>query len=208
MSRGRPDLPPMAFRKSFARTLVRSVPFAAVVVVAASCGDASGQSAGPVAARPCGGAAATSVTATSSNYVMTMVAGPLEKTYSQAEVSNQHPTSGEMMLRGQMTMPGDGAGSGMPGASMSGSAAGQVRHLEVHICTLSGTVVSDANPSIRLHDTTAGTAVNVPVAMMQGVMAGASDLHYGNNISMTPGHSYSAEVMLNGAAATFQIPAP
>lgn len=215
--------------------VVGLLPVTVAVILLTGCGSSSTQSSGTAsstaspgaaASQPCGGAsAAGGVTAATSSYVMTVATGPVEVMYSQAQVNAQHPTSGELMLSGEMAMqPTASAGDGMsmsstgtgamnhPGygtsASGSSSASANVRHLEVHICTTSGSVVTDANPTIRVVDATlAGSAaVEVPVAVMQGVTAGPSDLHYGNNVMLTPGHSYTVVVELLGQKATFQLP--
>jgi hypothetical protein len=46
-----------------------------------------------------------------------------------------------------------------------------------------------------------------PVAEMKGVNAGASDVHYGNNVSFIPDHTYKITVVLNGERAVFRIKA-
>ncbi|MDQ6846988.1 MAG: hypothetical protein M3019_05320 [Candidatus Dormibacteraeota bacterium] len=150
------------------------------------------------------------MTVATSTFVMSAVLGPVEAMYSAADVSRTHPTSGEVMLRGTMVMQPGSSGVGgmsMSGMNMSGSTSGgQVRHLEVHICTASGNVVTDANPSIRLRDATDGAVTPVPIAVMQGVTSGTSDLHYGNNISLTLGDAYFAEVAVNGVTASLRLP--
>lgn len=146
---------------------------------------------------------------------MSVVVGHVEAMYSQAEVKSKHPSSGEVMLRGQMDMQPGGPGGGtmsmsgdMNGMNMNGASnSGNIRHLEVHICTASGSVVTDANPSMRLRDRTDGAVATVPVAVMQGVTSGSSDLHYGNNISVTLGDSYVVDVAVNGTSATLPLPA-
>ena len=186
----------------------------AAAAVLSACGGASPSTGSAAAApSPCGGAGAGAVTVAASGYVMSLAAGPVEAMYTPTEVASTHPTTGEVMVRGTMDMQGmSGAGAGMSmsgdmsGMNMSGSAGGQVRHLELHICTQSGSVVTDANPTIRLHDTTDGASVAVPIAVMQGVTSGTSDLHYGNNVSVTLGDSYAADITLNGVTARLRVP--
>lgn len=235
----------------FVGGVVRVAPVAAAILVVAGCGGApptgGAQSASAVSSRPCGGSASGASTVTTARYVITLVVGPVEAMYSQADVSARHPKSGEVMVRGEMVVQGgtssmggmtmggsapngmSSSGSGMSGMSTSGASmngmnmsgpststsaapsartvVSRIRHLEVHICAQSGAVVTDANPSIHLRDTTDGTSVDVPVAVMEGVTSGPSDLHYGNNISLTSGHSYAADVGLDGVGATFHLPA-
>ena len=85
---------------------------------------------------------------------------------------------------------------------------GSARHLEVHIRSrASGKVVVGARPAISALDTTAknAMAIKVPVAEMQGVMEGAADLHYGNNVDLAPGHVYRVAITLNSERALFMI---
>ena len=48
----------------------------------------------------------------------------------------------------------------------------------------------------------------LPVAEMEGVAIGAADLHYGNNVTLTPGHHYIVTVTLNGQQAVLEATAP
>ena len=125
--------------------------------------------------------------ATTASYVMVLDVGPPEVMYSQDQVASQHPTTGEVMLGGSMSM-------------VSGA---DVHHLEAHICNRSsGSVVTGASPTITVHDTTAGSAPqNISVSEMQGVTSGTSDYHYGNNVAMASGHTFTITVKLNGESA-------
>jgi hypothetical protein len=83
------------------------------------------------------------------------------------------------------------------------------RHLEVHICSRPGNrVLVGASPSITLTDTTTGTTMAVPVTTMQGVTSGQSDLHYGNNVDVRPGHAYVVHVSLRGQQASLPFTRP
>lgn len=128
------------------------------------------------------------------SYVFTLSVGMPEQMWTRAQVRSRHPKTGEEMLRGSM-------GGAM---SMGGSA----RHLEVHIRSrASGKVVAGARPAISAFDmsTQDAMAIKVPVAEMQGVMAGAGDLHYGNNVDLVAGHVYRVTVTLSGERAVFMI---
>ena len=115
-----------------------------------------------------------------------------QKMYTQAQVRQMHPKSGEVMLRGSMS-------------AMGGSMAG-MRHLEVQICTRASlAVVTNAMPMIRLRDDTTGKTKIVPVAVMEGIGTGVADLHYGNNVAMTAGHSFTVTVQVKGEKATFHF---
>ena len=114
--------------------------------------------------------------------------------WSQQQVDAQHPTTGEVMLGGEMSM----------------ASGANARHLEAHICSrATDTVATNLNPTIILQDTTAAGSApqSVPVSVMQGVTSGASDLHYGNNVTVTPGHSYSVTVTVKGETATIPFTA-
>jgi hypothetical protein len=64
-------------------------------------------------------------------------------------------------------------------------------------------------PSITLiDDATSNVAQEVPIAIMQGVGINVSDYHYGNNVVMAPGRSYTVIVALNGQMATFHLRLP
>lgn len=147
-------------------------------------------SSAPVPCPPGRGAAAT----TTASYTITLDVGPVETMYTQQQVESSHPTTGEVMLGGVMSM----------------ASGPNARHLEAHICAkATDTVVSNVNPTITMQDTTsAGTAPqSVPISVMQGVTSGSSDLHYGNNVSVTPGHSYSVTIVINGDTATIPFTA-
>ena len=134
-----------------------------------------------------------SLEATTARYLFALDAGPTETMYSPSDAASKHPSSGEVMLGGAMS---NAAG---PPAS--------ARHLEVHICSKDGgQVVQNASPTITLTDTTAnGAPQSVPVAVMQGVGQGASDLHYGNNVSLPAGHSYLVIVSSGADRAGFSF---
>lgn len=146
-----------------------------------------------------------------------------EPMYTQEEVAKQHPTSGEVMLAGEMGEPmvngvpaGDGApmmspspGSGMSGSSMSSpSGTSARRHLEVHICSRAdGHVVADAHPTITMTDTRTRAAQTVPFAAMRGVDEGPEDIHYGNVVEVVAGDPYSIGVTQGREAATVTVTA-
>jgi hypothetical protein len=115
--------------------------------------------------------------------------------YTPAQVKSMHPTSGEVMM-----------GSSMGGSGMSMGAGN--RHLEVHIHSrATGKIVTNAMTKIVITDEGAMGSmkmpVTVPVVVMQGVRAGVADLHYGNNVKLTPGHRYRVVVAVNNQTGTF-----
>jgi hypothetical protein len=162
---------------------------------------------------------------------MVLDVNPSEQMYTQAQVAAQHPMTGEVMLRGQMTdMSGTGSGGSstttMMGATstMTGATStmpmGQttvpamdqagIRHLEVHICSAStGLVVQDARPTITVVDHAKGGMTDkVPVAVMQGIGAGVADLHYGNNVTLPAGHRYTVTVRRTANPRRSRSPVP
>jgi hypothetical protein len=172
-------------------------------------------------ASDCGTGPVSSRLVRTAGYELVAAAGPLEATYSRAQVDSQHPSSGEMMVSGHMVgesdmpMSGD-SGSGMDGSGTTGTgmgtpgsavSSGAYRHIEVHICSrTSGHVVQHASPMMVLRDRSAHEMTQqLPIAVMQGVHSGTRDMHYGNNARMIPGHRYSLDVTMEGEHATFDF---
>ena len=109
------------------------------------------------------------------------------------QVRANHLKQGEMMLGGIMTM----------GAAMTG---GPIRHLEVQICTgARQAVVTTAHPRIVVNDTTKHRALTLPVSVMEGIGEGVRDLHYGNNVAMSPKHYFIVTVTWKHERATFHL---
>lgn len=136
--------------------------------------------------------------ALTASYRFALRVGMSEQMYTPAQVKKMHPKGGEVMLRGTM--------SGMAGMSMSGS----MRHVEVQICNRStGAVLTNANPTVFvIDDSSGGMTMKMPVAVMEGVGAGPSDLHYGNNVTMAAGHNYRIRVSLKGQTVIFHLRLP
>ena len=133
--------------------------------------------------------------ATTPSYTFKLVIGAPAQMWTRAQVEATHPETGELPLMGSM-----------PGISMSGSQ----RHLEVHVYSRStGKPVAGAHPTITVTDITAKNAkpTQIPVAEMERVAMGeadAADLHYGNNVTLTPGHHYKVTVTLSGQQAILE----
>jgi hypothetical protein len=156
-----------------------------------------------LAALLAGAASAATITkhANTKTYALTFRLGPAETMYTAAEVKSKHPTSGEVM-----------AGGSMSGMSMGGDSMGTGnRHLEVQVRSRESGKILNVVPTIGLHDKTAmsgmAMSVKLPVMAMEGIGAGASDLHYGNNVKLTAGHTYDAVVTVNRETATFSFQA-
>jgi hypothetical protein len=120
--------------------------------------------------------------------------------YSAAEAKAKHPPSGEVMLSGQMT--GGTAGMTHGTTSMSG-----MRHVELHAYSLkTGKIVADARVAIVFTGADRKRYA-VPIARMYGVAEGLADLHYGNNMMVSPG-TYAVDATVNGETGHFSVTIP
>ena len=154
-----------------------------------------------VAASSSASAAATacsgSMAVKTKSYVFTASLEAFQQMYTPAQVKAKHPKSGEVMVSGQMG-----------GMHMSMSSQ---RHLEIHICArTTGKAVTGAHPSITFVDQKQMGKMKmetVPVAAMYSIKLGPSDYHYGNNVTVTPGHTYGVTVKLDRQAASFKLKA-
>lgn len=135
---------------------------------------------------------------TTTTYKLTLRVGPSEAMYTRAQVTAQHPKSGEVMVGGAMGMGSGGHAMGMEGG-------GTARHLEVHVRLRStGEVLGGVMPTITLADQTMKAMPSkLQVVAMEGIGAGMSDLHYGNDVALQAGHRYSVVVSVKGERATF-----
>jgi hypothetical protein len=144
--------------------------------------------------------------ATTPDYNLVLAVAPPQKMYTPAQVNAQHPTDGEVMFSGTMIMPSS-SGSSMSNMDMSNNAIDLPgwRHVEVHIYTRSNQVVKDVNPIITIRDDTSGKQTDLPIVTMQGIVAGPSDFHYGNNAYLPSGRDYSLTVRVNNDDASFDL---
>jgi len=129
-------------------------------------------------------------------YQLTLQIGPTETMYSETEAKAKRPTSGEIMLSGKMV-------GGMTGMMpMSG-----MRHLELHVHSIdTGKVVTNARVTIVLKGSDKKRQM-LPIVRMYGVTEGLDDLHYGNNVMLSPG-AYTVDATVNGEAAHFSVTVP
>jgi hypothetical protein len=163
------------------------------------------------------------------SYRLELDIGDPEQMYSKADATRQKPTSGEIMVSGQMAggtpspgggmkgMPGmsppsggsppGGGMKGMPGMAPTGADAQAdpaMRHLELHVRSKStGKAVRNAKVSITVTDP-AGPPITVPIAVMYGIAEGQEDWHYGNNVRLPPGQ-YGVQVTADGKTAHFEV---
>jgi hypothetical protein len=93
--------------------------------------------------------------------------------------------------------------------SMSTGSRSATRHLEVHICAkATGKAVISAMPSTDHGDFSAGSMMSsLQVGEMQGLARNPADTHYGNNVTVVPGHRYQVSTTMNGQTATFKFTA-
>ena len=120
--------------------------------------------------------------------------GGLQAMYTPAQASSQHPKSGELMFGGSMTMTSD-----------TTNASPDWHHLEVHIFDKkTGNVVKTVTPIITVTNRTSGQTQPVPLVVMQGIVEGPSDYHYGNNVDLPKGQ-YTVTVVIGSEIANFDF---
>ena len=164
-------------------------------LVALACVALAGVLAAPAfgarnAANPC----SSGSTATTASYRFALQIGPQEEMYLPSEVKARHIKTGEIMLGGDMTMVDKTPGT-------------KIFHLEVHICTPSGAVVTGLKPVITVQAAGARTT-NLPAAIMVGVGAPISDYHYGNDVALKPRAAVAVKVAVKGQTAVLHANAP
>ena len=144
---------------------------------------------------------AGAIVKTADGYRYVLRVGTTERMYSQADADRLQPTSGELMTGSDgMDMSGSTQmSSDMPMAkAMEGG-----NHLEVGICrTQDNSVVSNPHPTIMIQASD-GTDKKIDAVAMTGVDGNPADLHFGNNVQLTPGKGYTVTVGMNGTEVTF-----
>ena len=84
------------------------------------------------------------------------------------------------------------------------SGMGEMSHLDVHICTRQGDkVVTAPSPTIMM--ASVAKSQMVPVAKMEGVGEGLKDFHFGNNVQMMKGQTYTVRVTEASDHAVFHV---
>ncbi|HZO97791.1 MAG TPA: hypothetical protein VFB42_10510 [Gaiellaceae bacterium] len=162
----------------------------APALAAVACAVPVSASAHGVAKGPC----STGNVASTASYRMALELGPQEEMYLPSEVKARHIKTGEIMLGGEMSMVDKAPGT-------------RVFHLEVHVCTKSGAVVTRLEPRIVVN-AAAMTSMKVPSAIMVGVGEPISDYHYGNDVALEPGARITVRVTVKGQTATFRARVP
>ena len=132
--------------------------------------------------------------ATTASYNLVAEIGGLQAMYTPAQVSSQHPKTGEVMFGGTMTMPPDIA-----------NASPDWHHLEIHVFDKkTGNVIKTANPVLTVKNDATGQTIQVPIVVMQGIVEGPNDIHYGNNVDLPKGE-YTVTVVIGSETASFDF---
>jgi hypothetical protein len=125
-------------------------------------------------------------TVVSAHYIVVVNVLPSEHMMTMGDMQMEHPTVGEQIIDGK----GNPIGVG-------------VRHVEAHIYDrATGKVLTGKVPSIRLTNRTTGEVVDVPPTLMQDVIIGPLDLHFGNNVPVTGNSDVSVRVTVDGEEVT------
>jgi hypothetical protein len=112
------------------------------------------------------------------SYLLVVNVLPSERMYTHDEMKSMNPTVGEAILDGV----GDPTGIG-------------VRHVEAHIYDReTGLPLSNVTPTIRIFNRTTGDDIEVPPTLMQDVIIGGPDIHYGNNVPVRADSDISVQV--------------
>jgi hypothetical protein len=132
--------------------------------------------------------------ATTASYNLVAEVGALQAMYTPAQASSQHPKTGEVMFGGTMTMPSD-----------TSNISPDWHHLEVHIFDKkTGNVVKTVTPVLTVANDATEKTQQVPIVVMQGIVEGPSDYHYGNNVDLPKGN-YTVTVVIGSETANFDF---
>ncbi|MGZ4699715.1 MAG: hypothetical protein ACXVH5_06115 [Ilumatobacteraceae bacterium] len=125
--------------------------------------------------------------ALTTHYLLVVNVLPSERMFSDAEMRSLSPTEGEQILDKGV---GDPIGLG-------------IRHVEAHIYNrATGLPISSIKPSIRVFNRTTGDHVDVPATLMQDVVIGSSDIHYGNNVPVSGNSDISLAITVGDEEVT------
>jgi hypothetical protein len=124
--------------------------------------------------------------ATSEHYIVVVNVLPAEHMFTQAESARAHPTVGELVVDGHPTP--------RPPSS---------RHTEAHIYSkATGLPLTSPRPTITIVDHTSGRVRPVDATLMQDVIIGTPDLHFGSNLVIPSGHDFTITVQIGGEEVT------
>jgi hypothetical protein len=129
-----------------------------------------------------------------STYNLVTEIGGLQAMYTPAQAASQHPKSGEEMFGGTMVMPSD-----------TTNPSPEWHHLEVHVFDRkTGDVAKSTSPVISVTNRSTGQLQQVPIVVMQGIVEGPGDYHYGNNVDLPKGE-YTVTVVIGSETANFDF---
>ena len=118
--------------------------------------------------------------------VVLNIVGP-EQMYSPGRAATVNPTEGEMILHGSMAKI-------VPGS----------RHTEAHIYSrTTGLPATDTVPTMIVTDLDAGTTVHPEQTLMQDVVIGSRDIHFGNNVAIARDHDFRITVAIGNEEVDF-----
>ena len=107
--------------------------------------------------------------------------------FTDMQMKSMSPTVGEAILDHGV---GDPVGIG-------------VRHVEAHVYDRStGLPLSNIKPAIRVFNRTTGDHVDVPPTLMQDVVIGSPDIHYGNNVPVSGNSDISLAITVGSEEVT------
>ena len=119
-------------------------------------------------------------------YLIVINVLPPEEMFTPAEVDARHPVEGEMALRGP-----------------SGPIVASSRHVEAHIYSrLTGRPLSEVTPSITLTDHVTGAVTQLEPTLMQDIIIGSADQHFGNNVVIESHHDFTIHVGIDDERAS------
>jgi hypothetical protein len=125
--------------------------------------------------------------ALTTHYLLVVNVLPSETMFSDMQMKSMSPTVGEAILDHGV---GDPVGLG-------------VRHVEAHVYDRStGLPLSDVKPSIRVFNRTTGDHIDVPPTLMQDVVIGSPDIHYGNNVPVRGNSDISLAISVGSEEVT------
>lgn len=125
--------------------------------------------------------------ALTAHYLLVVNVLPSETMFTDMQMKSMSPTVGEAILDHGV---GDPVGIG-------------VRHVEAHVYDRStGLPLSNIKPAIRVFNRTTGDHVDVPPTLMQDVVIGSPDIHYGNNVPVSGNSDISLAITVGSEEVT------
>ena len=120
--------------------------------------------------------------ATTNRYIVVVNVLPAERMFTADEVASEHPLEGELVLRGS-----------------ANPVVGSGRHVEAHVYDrATGLPITAVTPSIQLSDLGSGAVIDVEPTLMQDLIIGALDVHFGNNVVLDGGRDIRVVVDIGG----------